>query len=191
MKGRYRLGSSGYQRAYRIKNLEKIRTQSRDYYALHRDRMRKQARDRYARNPKKFRARKKLSREKNRELERQRAKLRFQRNPNFRIRIYLGNRLRDLLKRSGKRKSKSTLSLLGCSIEDFWIYLESKFEPGMTRENHGKVWHIDHIMPCVIFDLTKPEHQKRCFHFSNLQPLFAFENQSKHAKVLTNQFQLL
>lgn len=47
------------------------------------------------------------------------------------------------------------------------------------------------IMPCAIFDLTKPEHQKRCFHFSNLQPLFALDNLHKNAKVTTNQFQLL
>lgn len=83
------------------------------------------------------------------------------------------------------------IKLIGCSIEDFWIYLESKFEPGMTRENYGKVWHIDHIMPCAIFDLTKPEHQKRCFHFSNLQPLFAEDNRRKSDKIVTNQFQLL
>jgi hypothetical protein len=53
------------------------------------------------------------------------------------------------------------------------------------------VWHIDHIMPCAIFDLTRPEHQKRCFHFSNLQPMFASKNLKKHAKVITNQFNLL
>jgi hypothetical protein len=90
-----------------------------------------------------------------------------------------------------KWKSGSTLTLLGCSFDDFVIYLESKFEVGMTGENYGTVWHVDHIMPCAIFDLTKPEHQRRCFHFSNLQPLFASDNLRKGAKIQTNQFNLL
>ncbi len=51
----------------------------------------------------------------------------------------------------------------------------------MTRENHGER-HIDHIKPCAEFDLNNPEEQKKCFHFSNLQPLWAEENISKGAK---------
>ena len=43
----------------------------------------------------------------------------------------------------------------------------------MTWENYGKYWHIDHIVPCYYFDLLKEEEQKRCFHYTNLQPLFA------------------
>ncbi len=88
--------------------------------------------------------------------------------------------------------SGRTVRLLGCSIASFKIYLESKFEPGMTWENYGKHgWHVDHIMPCAIFDLSKPEHQRRCFHFSNMQPMWATENWSKNCKVLDNQFNLL
>jgi hypothetical protein len=102
-------------------------------------------------------------------------------------------RLRDRVWKAMRRRPKHgrTIATLGCSMEDFLIYLESKFEPGMSLENYGKVWHIDHIMPCAIFDLAKPEHQKRCFHFSNLQPMFAHKNLKKHAKVITNQFNLL
>lgn len=92
----------------------------------------------------------------------------------------------------GHIKAAPALELLGCSIEDFRIYLESKFESGMSWENYGKNgWHIDHIMPCAIFDLSKPEHQKRCFHFSNMQPMWAADNLRKSDKVLTPQFQLL
>ena len=73
------------------------------------------------------------------------------------------------------------MELLGCSIEKLWEHLESKFQPGMTRENHGK-WHIDHIRPCISFNLTDLEQQKICFHYTNLQPLWAEDNLKKGAK---------
>ena len=46
----------------------------------------------------------------------------------------------------------------------------------MTWQNYGDGWHIDHIHPCAAFDLTDPEQQKACFHWSNLQPLWAIDN---------------
>ena len=50
----------------------------------------------------------------------------------------------------------------------------------MTWENHTTHgWHIDHVKPCAVFDLSKPEEQKKCFHYTNLQPLWAKENLSK------------
>ena len=48
----------------------------------------------------------------------------------------------------------------------------------MTRENHGEC-HYDHMRPCASFDLTDPEQQKQCFHYTNLQPLWAKDNPSK------------
>jgi len=62
--------------------------------------------------------------------------------------------------------------LLGCSLIEFKQYLESKFKPEMTWDNHGDIWEIDHIKPCSSFDLTDIEQQKECFHYTNLQPLF-------------------
>lgn len=112
-------------------------------------------------------------------------------DPRFRIEAALRARMASLMK---GRKSANTIRLLGCSYFDFKIYLESKFEPGMTWDNYGSgvdKWNIDHIMPCAIFDLTKPEHQRRCFHFSNLQPLWWQDNIRKHANVVSDQFWLL
>jgi hypothetical protein len=67
-------------------------------------------------------------------------------------------------------------------IAEFKIYLQGQFRPGMTWENYGPVWHIDHIRPCASFDSTDPEQQKICFHWMNLQPLFAAENCAKKDK---------
>jgi hypothetical protein len=69
-------------------------------------------------------------------------------------------------------KIKSALHLLGCSIDKCKQHLESQFKPEMNWKNHGEIWEIDHIKPCVLFDLTNIEQQKQCFHYTNLQPLF-------------------
>lgn len=89
-------------------------------------------------------------------------------------------RINVALKR--KTKSKKTMELIGTSIENLWIHLEKSFKPGMNRENYGK-WHIDHIRPCSSFDLSKPEEQSICFHYSNLSPLWAEENLKKGSKL--------
>ena len=56
----------------------------------------------------------------------------------------------------------------------------------MTWQNHGKVWHIDHIVPCIAFDLTKPIEQQICFNYRNLQPLLTHDNLSKGGKYELN-----
>jgi len=102
-------------------------------------------------------------------------------DPNFKLLTILRGRIYDVLR--GHNKSNSTKNMLGCTIEEFWIHLEKTFKPGMTRENHG-LWHVDHIKPCASFDLTKPEEQAKCFHYTNLQALWAHENLSKKDKIL-------
>jgi hypothetical protein len=77
-------------------------------------------------------------------------------------------------------KDRTTEEILGCSIDDFIKYLESKFEPGMTLNNHGK-WHLDHIVP-LSSAKTKEEVYKLC-HYTNFQPLWAKDNLHKANKV--------
>ena len=62
-------------------------------------------------------------------------------------------------------------------------YLEAKFQYGMSWENYGE-WHVDHIKPCSSFNLEDPEEQKKCFHYKNLQPLWAKDNLAKGASVV-------
>ena len=51
----------------------------------------------------------------------------------------------------------------------------------MNWDNHGE-WHIDHHIPIASFNLLKEEEQK-CFHYTNLKPLWAKDNLSKGKKV--------
>lgn len=102
-------------------------------------------------------------------------------SPSFKLLTYLRNRLNSVV--ASRYKSLSSLQLMGCSIEVLRDHLEKQFTPGMSWSNYGK-WHIDHIKPCASFDLTKSEEQQKCFHYTNLQPLWALENLKKGSKVL-------
>ena len=99
-----------------------------------------------------------------------------QTDPQWKLKQILRGRLLDALKRhtnGGKvNKHHSALTLLDCSIEEYKQYLENQFLNGMTWENHGEIWEIDHIKPCDSFDLTNINQQKECFNFKNTQPLF-------------------
>lgn len=105
-----------------------------------------------------------------------------QNNLAYKIEKNLRSRVSKAVKNMGAKKSAPTLGLVGCAPSFLVAHLEANFQSGMTWENHGPVWHIDHIKPCAKFDLTDPEQQKVCFHWTNLQPLFAIENLQKGDK---------
>ena len=101
-----------------------------------------------------------------------------------RLSVQLRNRIRRALKDSSNVKNERTEDLLGSTISDVRKYLEGLFVEGMTWENYGnKGWHVDHIIPCSFFDLSLPEEQKKCFHYTNLRPLWETDNLSKGSKV--------
>ena len=79
------------------------------------------------------------------------------------------------------------MEYIGCSPAFLREHLENQFTEGMTWENQGQ-WEVDHIRPCASFALnhSDPEvaelNRRACFHYTNLQPLWASENCSKGAK---------
>jgi len=81
------------------------------------------------------------------------------------------------------KKEYRTLTLLDCTPAELKQHLESQFEPNMTWDNYGvHGWHVDHRKPCDAFDLSIPDEQIQCFHYSNLQPMWGSENCSKNNK---------
>lgn len=165
----------------------------RDNHPEYAERRRELARTRYAENREQICAEVKAwckkNRHKIRPYRRKWEKLKRDTDPAWKLKKSLRVLLYAHIR--GIRKSASAMQLLGCSLEDFWLYLENQFKPGWTRENYGKVWEIDHLIPLDDFDLSKAHHQKRAFHFSNLRPLAIAANRSKRAKIVTNQYNLL
>jgi hypothetical protein len=169
--------------AYSAANVDHIRSKNLAYYAANKERVRANNAAYYAVNREKVLAqntvynafnRAKISRNKAR-YEKQRVET----DPVFRLTKNLRRRLSLAFKAQKGRKSQTTLGLIGCSRDKLRQHLVSQFREGMTLENHGKVWHIDHIRPCSSFDLSDPNQAILCFHYSNLQPLFADENMRK------------
>lgn len=103
-------------------------------------------------------------------------------SPSFRISCNLRKRISYLVRLHCTTKSKQTLVLLGCEMSFFLDYLKSNFKEGMSFDNYGQ-WHIDHIKPCDSFDLTMPDQQAQCFHYTNLQPLWGIDNRIKSNKI--------
>lgn len=108
-------------------------------------------------------------------------KARRQRDPQYKLLYNLRINLRSALKQNAK--SGKTLDYLGCSLDEFKQYIETKFQPGMTWENYGKQgWEIDHIIPISKFDLTNESELKIACHYTNLQPLWGQDNRKKGQK---------
>jgi len=99
------------------------------------------------------------------------------------ISLNLRNRIYYALSSCGVCKTQASADLIGCTAEELRQHLQAQFTDGMGWDNYGRDgWHIDHIRPCASFDLADLEQQRQCFHYSNLQPLWAADNIRKGAK---------
>tara|TARA_B110000503_G_C6847029_1_gene289200 strand:- start:49 stop:585 length:537 start_codon:yes stop_codon:yes gene_type:complete len=140
----------------------------KEYYEANKKRINKRKADWYANNKESVKARVKEYNVKE-----------YNSNPNFRLRSLLRSRLWKAINQD--KKQSGMFDLLGCTIDELKVYLEKQFTTGMTWDNQG-AWHIDHIKPCASFDLTKESEQRKCFHYTNLQPLWAKDNLIKGDK---------
>jgi hypothetical protein len=118
----------------------------------------------------------------------ERAKKRRKTDAVYKLRLNLRNRLRKLI--TGQPRHVSSMNMVGCGREALMDHIQKGFRTGsykgveyaMEWNNYGSVWHCDHIRPCKSYDIFNPDHQKACFHYTNLQPLFWWENLAKSDK---------
>ena len=126
-----------YQEKYRKKNREKINQKIREWYYKNKDRVRANQRI----------------------YEREGA---YRNSLHFKIKDGMRKRILEVLKRDGGKKTQRTMKLVGCTVEELKQHIEKKFKPGMSWEQRH-LFHIDHIIPCASFDLTKLSQQKNVF----------------------------
>lgn len=105
---------------------------------------------------------------------------RLLRDPTFKVMRRLSSRIRESLRRKHVLKTTTSIKYLGCTAGHLRTHLESQFAEGMSWDNYGVFgWHVDHIIPCAAFDLSREDHQMVCFNYRNLRPLWHHENNEK------------
>ena len=189
------------RKEYRIKNFEKISNKKKKYRIENKEEIVKKERKKYREKRIKIIEKQKIYASKNkdkivkyqkkyREENKEKFnayKIKWNKNkrltdPKFRIDENMSSNITDGLKRKKLSKNnKSWKTMVDYSIEDLMSHLESKFKEGMSWDNYGTYWHIDHIRPKSWFsyETTEDEEFKKCWSLDNLQPLEASINISK------------
>jgi hypothetical protein len=186
---RHKDKQNAYRNRYYHENKDKIREQKRALYPKYREKRNKDYKKRVesdetfrvARNKRTCAwAKRPEVRERAKEKHKERQKTDLQYVMKRRLRL----RIRSAVKRKGGIKLVKTEQLLGCTVEAFKAYIEGLFTEGMSwKVFMTGIIHLDHIIPCDRFDLTKEEDQRKCFHYSNIQPLWEVDNLRKHKKL--------
>lgn len=184
----------------RNRNVLKERNRKR-YYDNHEENLRKQKLARQNRTPEQIAAKReydrlykviakekvKKYREKNREKIREAKRIWSNKKAatdiQYRLKRNIRTRIRCALKPNNAYKADTSEKLLGCSIQFYKEYFQSLFAEGMSWEKFllGEI-EIDHIKPCKLFDLTLESEQRKCFHYTNTQPLWVADNLAKGSK---------
>lgn len=105
----------------------------------------------------------------------------------FKLKSNIRTLISNSLTKQGFSKKTKTFKMLGCSFEDFKIYVELQFDDWMNWDNYGvykpngkQTWNIDHIIP--LSSAQTEEGVIRLNHYSNLRPLCSKENLDKRDK---------
>lgn len=113
----------------------------------------------------------------------------FRSTPKGNLSSTISKRMNESL-RKGMKAGRHWESLVNYTVDQLKAHIEKLFKPGMTWENYGTVWHIDHKIPIAVFNFERPDDIdfQICWSLKNLQPLEATINMSKGARV-ENPFQ--
>ena len=152
-------------RNYQKENADKVNTQKLIYRSKNRHKPR-------AWNKKYRDANKAKINDKLRERRRSDPMLRLKDAIRGSIRAYLGSK---------KTRRGSTFEIVGCTPDFLRGHLERQFKDGMTWENYGSHWHVDHRIPLA--SGNSADEIKGLSHWTNLQPLEALENFIKSDKI--------
>jgi len=153
-------------------NKEAYKLRAKQQYEADKEKHYRQGREWAAANPEKVKA---ISREVHRK---------YRSTPKGNLSSTISKRMNESL-RKGMKAGRHWETLVSFTVDELKRHLEKLFKPGMSWENYGTVWHIDHKMPIASFNFERPDdiEFRLCWSLKNLQPLGARENMSKGAKI--------
>jgi len=165
-----------YNKEYYTDNVRKIKETTRKYRKNNKEKIRKYQKE-YRKNNK----------EKIRKAHNKWESYKMEKDPIFRLNKNIHRGINLSLK--NKKRGKPWEKLVGYTITDLLLHLESQFQEGMTWENYGigeGKWNIDHCIPISVFNITsvKCKGFKACWALNNLRPMWAVENIKKNNKIL-------
>ena len=169
----------------RKKKPDYYKNKSKIYFKQNREYFSQKTKEWNSKNPEKVKKWQKGWREKNPEYSAKWQKNERKTNPQYRIKQNLRERMRKALK--GNWKQGKAVEMLGLTILEYKEYLSKQFDKNMSWDNYGSYWEIDHIKPCDSFDLSNLEEQKKCFIFTNTQPMEVSKNRIKSNKWNANK----
>ena len=187
-------------RDYREKNREQLLSRHRQYWHSNKEIRLKKQRDYHADNRESIYAQQREYRDKNKDLIAQRNRAQYLKNkparaeygrqwnakkresdPLFRLKSNLRTRTSAAIRRGGFTKASGLVEIMGCDWETLYAHITARLDPGMTWDNYGKAWVIDHHIPLAS---AKGEQEIIALcHYTNLRPLDKTENLRKAAKV--------
>jgi hypothetical protein len=170
-----------YAAALYAKSPQKMRDYATKKRNANVEQVRERDRARYKANADAVRARQAEYRRRNSKKRSEYFSSRLETNSSYRLICRLRGRLWQAIKK--KARNGSAVRDLGCTIEELWVHLESKFQPGMTRENLGAEWVVDHIFPLSKANLQDKAEFLAANNWRNLQPLTPYENAVKKSSV--------
>lgn len=186
LKGTCKKCLSIYNKNYQKKNRDKLLANMKIYRENNKEQFKNMKKEYVKNNKEKVAAASKKYKDENKEAVKKKQNEyimnRLNTDKEYRESYRLRNQLRRMLFK--KADTEKNRLLVGCTVEQLRAHFESLFSDGMNWENHGTHgWHIDHIVPCVMFDLMDEQQKYKCFHYTNLQPLWAKDNRRKGASI--------
>ena len=157
-----------YSKKWRASNTEHISNYNKNYNKKNMEMVKKYQKEWYVKNKDKI----------NKKI-----KLRKETDSIYLISCNVRKRMSEYIKKNNILKSNKTFDIVGLTPKELSNHLELNFNEGMSWDNYGVYgWHIDHIIP-LSSAKNEDELYKLC-HYTNLQPLWWFDNLSKGNKIL-------
>ena len=167
---------------YYEENKEQIAERRKKHYEENKEQKKEYNKKHYEENKERIDENSKKWREENKERTNEYLKNRRKNDENFRIKRYLSSALANALKKSNTTKKNKTMTYVGCSKEELLLHLKSTKKTEWQNEK----LHIDHIIPCSLYDHTDEDEIYKCWNWRNLRYLPEKENISKGNKLDMN-----
>lgn len=169
-------------KTWRMKNIEHCKERDNKYHQEHKKERNESCKKYYELNKEKIKEQRKIYRQNNKDKQKLQVE-KFLSKPGVRVSNALRLRVRRFL-----GSGKTYLDLISCDKDFLKKWFEFNFELDsqheMSFDNFGKVWEIDHVLPCSSFNMEDEIEQKKCFNWKNLAPLLCSVNKIKNKNIL-------